>query len=107
MTYRGTVRVLDLRHTIFEDVISSVVRTIALGVAPIVASATLLCTGLTAPRHVASAPAIRLVDESNPLAGRPFYVDPISGAMSAARSNPELTALANTPTAYWLANPAV
>lgn len=103
VTYPGMVRVLELRHTIFSDVISSVARTVALGVAPIVAAATLVCTGLTAPSgHVDSGKAIRLVDESNPLAGRPFYVDPISGAMAAAHSTPELTALANTPTAYWI-----
>lgn len=51
-------------------------------------------------------PAVRLADEVNPLAGRPFYVDPISAAMRAANSadppSPELTAVANTPQAYWL-----
>ena len=59
-------------------------------------------TALTPP----PAPAIRLAGDSNPLAGRPFYVDPISAAMRAARNanppSPELTAIANTPTAYWL-----
>lgn len=48
---------------------------------------------------------MRLVDDSNPLAGRPFYVDPISRAMAAARndpSSPELATIANTPTAYWI-----
>ena len=49
---------------------------------------------------------VRLAADSNPLAGRPFYVDPISAAMRAARNasppSPELTAIANTPTAYWL-----
>jgi len=96
-------RGMDPRHTIFSGVISSVARTVALGVAPLVAAATLVCTGLTATSgHVDSGPAIRLVDESNPLAGRPFYVDPISGAMAAAHSTPELTTLANTPTAYWI-----
>lgn len=49
---------------------------------------------------------VRLAGDSNPLAGRPFYVDPISVAMRAARNanppSPELTAIANTPTAYWL-----
>ena len=82
--------------------ISSVVRAIALGVAPVLASAAVVgATLATSPGSVDS-PAIRLVDESNPLAGRPFYVDPISGAMAAARATPELTVLANTPTAYWL-----
>ena len=32
------------------------------------------------------APSVRLVDEVNPLAGKPFYVDPISKAMAAANS---------------------
>ena len=49
---------------------------------------------------------VRLAGDSNPLAGRQFYVDPISAAMRAARNanppSPELTAIANTPTAYWL-----
>ena len=51
-------------------------------------------------------PAVRLVAEANPLAGMPFYVDPISAAMVAAKNadppNPTLTAIANTPQAYWL-----
>ena len=49
---------------------------------------------------------MRLAAEANPLAGRPFYVDPISRAMAAAKSanppSPELTTIANTPQAYWL-----
>jgi endoglucanase len=52
------------------------------------------------------APAVRLVSDANPLAGRPFYVDPISRAMTAAKSanppSPELNTIANTPQAYWL-----
>jgi endoglucanase len=52
------------------------------------------------------APAVRLVDASNPLAGQPFYVDPTSVAMVAARNanppSPQLTAVANTPQAYWI-----
>ena len=52
------------------------------------------------------APAVRLADEANPLAGAPFYVNPTSAAMRAAQSadppSPELTAVANTPQAYWL-----
>lgn len=51
-------------------------------------------------------PGIRLVDEANPLAGMPFYVNPNSAAMRAANSanppSPELTAIANTPQAYWM-----
>ncbi|HLR98223.1 glycoside hydrolase family 6 protein [Mycolicibacillus parakoreensis] len=49
---------------------------------------------------------VRLVDADNPLAGRPFYVDPASEARAAARAvdppSPELTAIADTPQAYWL-----
>ena len=49
-------------------------------------------------------PAVRLVDEADPLAGKPFYVDPISSAMRAAQNggSPELTAIANTPASFWL-----
>lgn len=77
-------------------------RMVALAAAPLLASAGIVGLGLTGPGRPDSAPAIRLVDESNPLAGRPFYVDPISSAMAAAKSNPELVSLANTPTAYWV-----
>jgi endoglucanase len=66
------------------------------------------------PVHDGAAPAIRLVDDANPLAGAAFYVNPNSAAMRAAQSsnppNPELTAIANTPTAYWMdqaSSPAV
>lgn len=55
--------------------------------------------------QVGSDVTVRLVDAENPLAGQPFYVDPISAAMRAAQSNPEsaeLAAVANTPQAYWL-----
>ncbi|MBI3214480.1 MAG: glycoside hydrolase family 6 protein [Mycobacterium sp.] len=66
------------------------------------------------PLESAPTPAIRLVDDSNPLAGLPFYVNPNSAAMRAAQSadppSPQLTAIANTPQAYWmdqLSTPAV
>ncbi len=69
---------------------------------PLLAVAAVAALGLGAGPQ----PQIRLADESNPLAGRPFYVDPISSAMRAARNatppSPELTTIANTPTAYWL-----
>ncbi len=56
--------------------------------------------------QVGAAPAIRLVDDANPLAGQAFYVNPDSAAMRAANSanppSPELTAIANTPQAYWM-----
>ncbi len=61
--------------------------------------------GVPGPVSSVPAPAIRLVDDSNPLAGRPFYVDPISSAMLAAKNNPsspELSTIANTPASYWL-----
>jgi endoglucanase len=66
------------------------------------------------PVQSGPAPAVRLVDEVNPLAGATLYVNPQSAAMRAAQSadppSPELTAIANTPTAYWMdqaSNPAV
>ena len=73
--------------------------------APVAVTA-LACAGVLAnPVPSGPAPAIRLVDESNPLAGRPFYVDPISSAMLAAKNNPsspELSTIANTPASFWL-----
>ena len=58
------------------------------------------------PPQVGHAPTVRLVSDGNPLAGAPFYVNPTSAAMRAAQSadppNPELTAIANTPQAYWI-----
>jgi endoglucanase len=66
---------------------------------------TTLSRSLIAAAAAMSAPVAH-ADDGNPLAGRPFYVDPISKAMSAAKNanppRPELTAIANTPTAYWL-----
>lgn len=47
-----------------------------------------------------------LVDEVNPLAGQPLYVDPNSAVMRAARSadppSPQLDAIADTPQAWWI-----
>ncbi len=61
---------------------------------------------LAGPAPVGSAPALRLVDDANPLAGMPFYVNPNSAAMRAAQHadppSSELTAIANTPQAYWV-----
>lgn len=78
----------------FSDVLSSLLR----------AGAALL-TAVAATMTMPVSPA-RADDGGNPLAGRPFYVDPISNAMRAAKNanppSPELTAIANTPTAYWL-----
>lgn len=61
---------------------------------------------LAGPARVGPAPAVRLTGEVNPLAGMPFYVNPTSAAMRAAQHadppSPELTAIANTPQAYWI-----
>ena len=73
-------------------------------VAPVLTVAAIAALGVAATVP-AESPTVRLVDESNPLAGRPFYVDPISSAMAAHRANPtstELAAIATTPQAYWL-----
>ncbi len=51
---------------------------------------------------------MRLTSDGNPLAGLPFYVNPASKARAAADGvdprSPELDAIANTPTAYWMDN---
>ena len=51
---------------------------------------------------------MRLTSDGNPLAGLPFYVNPASKARAAADGvdprNPQLDAIANTPTAYWMDN---
>ena len=61
---------------------------------------------LAHPAQVGPAPAVRLVSDGDPLAGAPFYVNPTSAAMRAAQSadppSPALTAIANTPQAYWI-----
>lgn len=65
----------------------------------------LAVVALTWPSPVAG-PAVRLASDANPLAGQSFYVNPNSKAMRAAQGDPspELTAIANTPTAYWMDN---
>lgn len=86
-------------------VLNSVFRAAARWTGPLSALAALACVAVLVGA-TQSAPRIQLVDESNPLAGRPFYVDPISAAMRAAKTanppSPELTRIANTPQAYWL-----
>jgi len=61
---------------------------------------------LANPAQVGPAPAMRLVADANPLSGMPFYVNPGSAAMHAAQHadppSAELTAIANTPQAYWI-----
>ena len=58
------------------------------------------------PGQVRPVPTMRLVSDGNPLAGAPFFVNPTSAAMRAAQSadppSAELTAIANTPQAYWI-----
>ena len=70
--------------------------------APFLAVAAVVATALSPVQ----APRIQLASEANPLAGKPFYVDPISKAMRAAQSasppSPQLDYVANTPQAYWL-----
>lgn len=86
---------------------TSAVRAATRWITPFVAAAAVVGLVVSAePVQVVSAPAIRLVDESNPLAGRPFYVNPDSAAMRAAAGSdsPQLTAIANTPQAYWMDN---
>jgi endoglucanase len=81
---------------------SSAANAVARWIAPfLTVAAAAACVGLQA------APAVRLAaDEANPLAGAAFYVNPTSAAMRAAQKadppSPELTAIANTPQAYWL-----
>ena len=86
---------------------SSAAGAVARWIAPFLAVAAVAGIGLSAdPVRVDPAPAIRLADEVNPLAGVPLYVNPNSAAMRAAQSadppSPELTAIANTPQAYWM-----
>ena len=62
--------------------------------------------GFLAGQEVGPAPAVRLADDANPFGGMPFYVNPASAAMRAAQhADPPsagLTAIANTPQAYWI-----
>ena len=86
---------------------SSLAGALSRWISPVLTVATVAALGCHAdPVQPGPAPAVRLVSESNPLAGMPFYVDPISAAMAAAKNavppNAALTAIANTPQAYWL-----
>lgn len=94
---------LDTARHYFLGVISSVLGAVARWIVPCLTLGAAAVLGVTTVP--VQAPAVRLADEVNPLAGRPFYVDPISKAMVAARndpSSPELATIANTPQAYWL-----
>ncbi len=84
---------------------SSTASAVARWIAPFLTVAAVVGLGLSA--DPVRAPNVRLASEANPLVGPPFYVNPASKAMRAAQSdpqNPELTAIANTPTAYWMDN---
>lgn len=58
----------------------------------------------TIPSEAPPVPAISLASDGNPLAGRPFYVNPNSKGTRAAAGDPDplLAAVVNTPTAYWM-----
>lgn len=76
-------------------------------IAPLLTVAAIAGLGLIAdPVQAGRTPAVRLAADGNPLAGMPFYVNPNSAAMRAAQHadppSPELTAIANTPQAYWI-----
>lgn len=88
---------------------SSAAGSAARWIAPFLTVAAVAAVGAVAPvgpaaPGSAAAPAIRLVSEANPLLGQAFYVNPDSKAMRASKGDPspELAAIANTPTAYWM-----
>ena len=88
---------------------SSASSAVARWIAPLLTVATVVGMVLTGtPGQVGPAPAVRLASDGNPLDGAAFYVNPTSKAMRAAQGtnppSPELTAIANTPTAYWMDN---
>jgi endoglucanase len=96
-----------LWRTNFPVVMFSAASAVAGWTAPFLTAAAVVGIGVLAdPVQVAPAPAVRLADDANPLAGMPFYVNPNSAAMRAAQHadppSPELTAIANTPQAYWI-----
>src|SRR6185312_1788376 len=86
---------------------SSAASAVARWITPVLTVVVVACLGVSAdPGQVRPAAPVLLGDEVNPLAGAPFYVNPTSAAMRAAQSadppSPELTAIANTPQAYWI-----
>ncbi|KAA1247398.1 1,4-beta-glucanase [Mycobacterium simiae] len=97
--------IITIRHY-FTGVTSIGAGAVSRWIAPFLAVAAVAGMGFADPMQLGSVPAVRLVDASNPLAGQPFYVDPASAAMAAARGanppNAQLTAIASTPQAYWL-----
>jgi endoglucanase len=93
--------------TNFPGVMFSAAGAVARWIAPFLTVAAVAGMNLLAdPVQVGPAWAVRLADDANPLAGAPFYVNPGSAAMRAAQHadppSPELTAIANTPQAYWI-----
>jgi len=85
----------------------SAASALARWIAPALTVAVVAGVGISAGTpHVGPAPTVRLTSDGDPLAGAPFYVNPNSAAMRAAQSadppSPELTAIANTPQAYWI-----
>ena len=88
---------------------SSAIGAVARWIVPFLAVAAVAGVVCSAdPVQVESALAVRLTSDGNPLAGLPFYVNPASKARAAADGvdprNPQLDAIANTPTAYWMDN---
>ncbi|MDO3634498.1 glycoside hydrolase family 6 protein [Mycolicibacterium arseniciresistens] len=86
---------------------SSAVGALARWFTPFLAVAAVAGMALVAdPAPAGPAPAVRLVSDANPLAGKAFYVNPASKARRAADGvdppNPQLNAIADTPTAYWM-----
>ncbi|MCG5434079.1 glycoside hydrolase family 6 protein [Mycobacterium sp. MYCO198283] len=77
---------------------------VARWVAAVVAVAAAATLGTPAMPPHRPAPAIQLVSDDNPLAGLPFYVNPTSAAKRAAKDDPLVEAVADTPTAYWMDN---
>ncbi|MDP7731268.1 MULTISPECIES: glycoside hydrolase family 6 protein [Mycobacterium] len=96
--------IITIRHY-FTGVTSTAAGAVSRWIAPFLTVAAVAAMGLAGSTQTTPAPAMRLVDSSNPLAGQSFYVDPASAAMGAHNANPgsaQLTAIANTPQAYWL-----
>lgn len=96
-----------LRSTSFPLVMFLASGAIARRIAPVLTIAALAAPGLLGdPAQVTPAPEVRLAAGANPLAGMPFYVNPDSVVMRRALAAdppiPELTAIANTPQAYWI-----
>jgi endoglucanase len=91
----------------FPGVMFSAAGAVGRWIAPFLTFAAVAGMGFLAdPAPVGRAPVVRLADAANPLVGMPFYVNPTSAAMRAAQHDdppsPELTAIANTPQAYWI-----